>query len=135
MRLNKVFITLAFILGIAFSTVPTVAASSFTASVTCKGPKFGIIGQSFGYWNWTLNGAPIGPFIKSGIIAASGAISCNANGIIATVTAQIKGCYHQVSASQSFTPGGQVSITVKASCTGNAYGTSVTETGTFTLKN
>jgi len=153
MGLNKVFITVAIVLGIVFSTVPTVAALSFTASVTCKGPKFGIIGQSFGYWNWTLNGAPIGPFVSSGVITASGAISCNstgggpntttatgtqpsnANGVIATVTAQIKGCYHQVSASQTFSPGGKVSITVKASCTGNAYGTSVTETGTFTLRN
>src|SRR2546428_4447472 len=151
--LNKILIAVFLALITAFSIVPSFAASSFTASVTCKGPKFGIIGGSSGYWNWTLNGVPIGPFMQSGIITASGAISCNstgggpntttvtgtqpsnANGIIATATAQIHGCYHKFSASQSFTAGQRVFITVKASCTANAYGgTSVTESGTFTLK-
>ena len=152
MGLNKILIAVFLALITAFSIVPSFAALSFTASVTCKGPKFGIIGQSFGYWNWTQNGVPIGPFVQSGIITASGAISCNstgggpntttatrtqpsnANGIIARVTAQIKGCYHTVSAAQSFAAGEHVSITVRASCTGFAYGTAVTESGTFTLK-
>lgn len=152
MRLNRVLLTLAFILGIALSTVPTFAALSFTASVTCTGPTFGIIGVSYAYWNWTSNGVPIGPFVTSGIIAASGVIHCNstgggpntttvtgtqpsnANGIVARVTSQIKGCFHVVIASQSFSSGQPVSITVKATCTGNAYGTAVTERGTFTLK-
>ncbi len=151
MGLNRVLITLALILVVAFSVVPTVASLSFAASVTCTGPTFGIIGVSFAYWNWTSNGVPIGPFVTSGIISASGVLHCNstgggpntttgtgtqpsnANGIIVRVTSQIKACYHVVSASQSFASGQPVSITLKASCVGNAYGTPVRESGTFTL--
>jgi len=151
MEMNRVFITLALLLGIAFSAVPTVAASrSFTASLTCTGTTIGIIGVVFAYWNWTSNGVPIGPFVQSGIISASGVLHCNnsgggfttttsgtqpsnANGIIATLTSHIKACFHGAQASQSFPPGQPVSITVRVSCTGNAYGTPVTIKGTFTL--
>jgi len=151
--LNKALTSIAIALIAAFSVVPFAAgSSSFTASVVCTGPKFGVIGQSFGYWNWTHNGVPIGPFVQSGIIAASGVVSCNstgggpttktasgiqptdANGLNVRVTSQIKGCYHITNDSQSFSPGGSVSIKVSATCTRVSYGVVITETGTFTVK-
>ena len=150
--MNKALTTIAIALISALSLVPSVAgSSSFTASVVCTGPRFGVIGQSFGYWNWTLNGVPIGPFVHSGIIAASGVVGCNstgggpntttasgrqpanADGINVRVTSQIKGCYHLTDGSQSFSPGGSVSISVKATCTRVSYGVVVTESGTFTV--
>ncbi len=148
---NKPILALVFALFTVFLTVPTFATSSFTASLTCTGPKFGVIGGSFAYWNWTVNGVSIGPFIQTGIFASSGVIHCNstgggpntttasgtqpsnANGILVRVTSQIKGCYHTTIATQSFSPGQSISIKASATCTRVSYGVVVTETGSFTL--
>jgi hypothetical protein len=142
MRLNRILIALIFIFGLSLTIVPFASAKSvYSFKTTCKGnPPLAFVGEAGTTWNWTVNGASMnGGFTFCNTSGAtgtgSGTVPSNANGITATMNVHRANCLKTVSTSQSFAPGGPVSITLKASCTGFKAGVgSLTIDATFTLK-
>ena len=119
--------------AVAKSSSPTFP--SYTWQVNCQSSLAGIPGSAVARWNWTVNGVSV-----SGSWAAcgwnnpgNGTIPANANGIIASLSAQIKYCYHSTSTTQSFAPGTVPQIKLAESCQASAYGTPVSIKATFTL--
>ncbi len=97
-------------------------------------------------WNWTVNGVaentgsgsagPCGACIPACTVSGSGAVPINANGITATVKAQVEsGKVCTVSTSQSFSNKGTVSIkNLSVTCQGVEEGKSSFIEATFNLK-
>jgi hypothetical protein len=145
MGFKRIAISLILVLGIALSVVPAaIAQSVYSFKMTCKGNQpVAIEGAATTTWNWTVNGA----FMNGGFtscntsgggftVTGSGTVPSNANGITASMSIHRANCFKTVSTSQSFMPGGKVSITLKASCTGFKAGVgSLTIDASFTLKN
>ncbi len=141
------------VLGIlVLSAIPVVAAtqtsSTYSWSFTCQGSKFATFGGSAEVtWNFTVNGVaenagsgsagPCGACQPACTISGSGAVPTNANGITATVTAQVEsGKVCTVSTSQPFSKQGTVSIkNLSVQCQGVEEGQSSFIEATFNLSN
>ncbi len=146
--MNKAIIGFVSVLGIMLSTMPLASAqSTFSWNFTCDGSKFAFFGGSAtATWNWTVNGVaentgsgsagPCGACIPACTVSGSGAVPINANGITATVKAQVEsGKVCTVSTSQSFSNKGTVSIkNLSVTCQGVEEGKSSFIEATFNLK-
>ncbi len=149
--MNKATIVYVFVLGIVIvSTMPVMAAaqtSSYSWSLTCQGSKFAFFGGSASAtWNWTVNGVPentgsgssgpCGACLPACTVSGIGVVPTNANGITATVTAQVEsGKVCTVSTSQSFSNKGTVSIkNLSVQCQGVEEGKSSFIEATFSLQ-
>jgi|ERR671923_2198043 hypothetical protein len=148
--MNKTIIGLVTLLGIFLSTVSLVnAQSTFSFSITCEGSKFqapGKVGSADAIWNWTVNGvaenAGSGKATCTEInnekntVSGTGAVPANANGITATLTAQVEsGRTCTVATSQSFSNKGTVNIkNLSVTCQGVESGLPTFEKAIFNLQ-
>jgi len=139
-RMARTFVSLTIVLAAVLSALPVVAAqSSYNWTLTCKGGVGGITAGSAARWNWTQNGVSIAgsysfctTYANQKLsVSGTGTVPANANGIVVLLYVHAKNCFSSTSTTRPFTTG--VSISLKASCTGNAYGTPVPITGTFDL--
>ena len=112
-----------------------IVSSTYSWQVSCKSSLAGIPGSAVARWNWTQDGKNI----TGGLAACgwnnpgTGTVPSNANGIIASLSTQIKFCFHSTSTTQSFAPGTVPRITLESSCQASAYGFPVSIKATFTI--
>lgn len=148
--MKRILLGTVFLLATILPIIPLAnAQSTFSWSITCEGSKFqapGKVGSAHAVWNWTVNGVPenagSGQAICSEVnnsketVSGTGTVPSNANGITATLTAQVEsGRTCTVSASQSFSNKGTVSIkNLSVTCQGVESGLPTFEKAVFNLQ-
>jgi hypothetical protein len=133
------------VLTAMLSVIPMASAqtsqTSYAWTLTCKGGVGGITAGSAARWNFTQNGKSVaGSYAFCTTYAnqflsrsGNGTVPSSANGIVVLLYVHAKNCAQSSSTTESFSSGQKVSISLRASCVGNAYGTPVPITGTFKL--
>lgn len=113
----------------------TIVSSTYSWQVTCQSSLAGISGSAVARWNWTQDGKSL----PGGLAACgwnnpgTGTVPPNANGIIASLSTQIKFCFHSTATTQSFTAGTVPRISLESSCQAAAYGFPVSIKATFSI--